>query len=36
MIGRIRPITPTWVRITVGTQDEMAAFQHAWQKVMKS
>ncbi len=35
MIGRIWPIMPTWVRITVGTQDEMAKFQSAFQKVMK-
>jgi histidinol-phosphate/aromatic aminotransferase/cobyric acid decarboxylase-like protein len=27
---------PTWVRITVGTQDEMGKFQTAFQKVMKS
>lgn len=36
MIGRIWPIMPTWVRITVGTQEEMAKFQSAFQKVMKS
>ena len=36
MVGRIWPIMPTWVRITVGTQDEMAKFQSAFQKVMKS
>lgn len=35
MIGRIWPIMPTWVRITVGTQEEMAKFQSAFQKVMK-
>ena len=35
MIGRIWPIMPTWVRITVGTQDEMTKFQSAFQKVMK-
>jgi histidinol-phosphate aminotransferase len=35
LIGRIWPIMPTWVRITVGTQDEMAKFQSAFQKVMK-
>jgi len=27
---------PTWVRITVGTQDEMSKFQSAFQKVMKT
>ncbi len=36
MVGRIWPIMPTWVRITVGTQDEMAKFQSAFQKVMKA
>ncbi|HEX6823745.1 MAG TPA: pyridoxal phosphate-dependent aminotransferase [Candidatus Sulfotelmatobacter sp.] len=35
MIGRIWPIMPTWVRVTVGTQEEMAKFQSAFQKVMK-
>src|SRR5579863_3096812 len=35
MIGRVWPIMPTWVRITVGTQDEMTKFQAAFQKVMK-
>src|SRR5271155_2845334 len=34
-IGRIWPIMPTSVRITVGTQDEMQQFQAALQKVMK-
>jgi histidinol-phosphate aminotransferase len=33
-IGRIWPIMPTWVRITVGTHDEMQQFQSALQKVM--
>jgi histidinol-phosphate aminotransferase len=33
-IGRIWPIMPTCVRITVGTHDEMALFQTAYQKVM--
>lgn len=33
-IGRIWPVMPTWVRITVGTQEEMQQFQTAWQKVM--
>jgi histidinol-phosphate aminotransferase len=36
LIGRIWPIMPTYVRITVGTQDEMAKFQSAFQKVMKA
>jgi histidinol-phosphate aminotransferase len=36
MIGRIWPIMPTWVRITVGTQLEMDRFQSAYQKVMKA
>jgi len=35
LIGRIWPIMPTCVRITVGTQDEMERFQSAFQKVMK-
>jgi len=35
-VGRIWPIMPTWVRVTVGTQDEMAKFQTAFQKVMRS
>lgn len=34
-IGRIWPIMPTCVRITVGTHDEMQQFQAALQKVMK-
>jgi histidinol-phosphate aminotransferase len=34
-IGRIWPILPTWVRITVGTHDEMQQFQAAYQKVMR-
>lgn len=35
MVGRVWPIMPTHVRITIGTQDEMAKFQTALQKVMK-
>ena len=35
-VGRIWPIMPTWVRITVGTKDEMAKFQSAFQKVMRA
>jgi histidinol-phosphate aminotransferase len=34
-IGRIWPVMPTWVRITVGTHQEMAQFQAAFQKVMR-
>jgi len=33
-IGRIWPVMPTCVRITVGTHDEMEQFQAAFQKVM--
>jgi histidinol-phosphate aminotransferase len=36
MIGRVWPAMPTWVRVTVGTQDEMAKFQSAFQKVMRA
>ena len=35
-IGRPWPVWPTHVRITVGTQPEMEAFQEAFQSVMKS
>ena len=35
-VGRIWPIMPTWVRITVGTPEEMSKFQSAFQKVMKA
>ncbi len=34
LIGRIWPIMPTYVRVTVGTQEEMHRFQNAFQKVM--
>jgi histidinol-phosphate aminotransferase len=34
-IGRIWPVMPTCVRITIGTRDEMAEFQTAFQKVMR-
>jgi histidinol-phosphate aminotransferase len=34
-IGRIWPVMPTHVRITVGTHDEMQQFQNAFQKVMR-
>jgi histidinol-phosphate aminotransferase len=33
-IGRIWPVMPTCVRITVGTHDEMAQFQAAFKRVM--
>jgi histidinol-phosphate aminotransferase len=36
LIGRVWPVMPTYVRITVGTQEEMEKFQAAFQKVMKS
>ncbi len=36
LIGRVWPVMPTYVRITVGTQAEMDRFQAAFQKVMKS
>ena len=35
-IGRIWPVWPTYARITIGTQDEMEAFQSAFQAVMKN
>jgi histidinol-phosphate aminotransferase len=34
-IGRIWPVLPTYVRITVGTQAEMERFRQAFQSVMK-
>ncbi|MGA8761481.1 MAG: pyridoxal phosphate-dependent aminotransferase [Candidatus Sulfotelmatobacter sp.] len=34
-IGRIWPVLPTYVRITVGTQAEMERFQDAFRKVMQ-
>lgn len=36
LVGRIWPVWPTYVRITVGTHDEMEKFQAALQKVMKA
>jgi histidinol-phosphate aminotransferase len=33
-VGRIWPVMPTHVRITVGTRDEMSLFQGAFQRVM--
>jgi histidinol-phosphate aminotransferase len=35
-IGRIWPVWPTQVRITVGTHDEMLAFRRAFKEVMAS
>jgi histidinol-phosphate aminotransferase len=34
-VGRIWPVMPTYVRITVGTREEMQQFQAALQKVMR-
>ena len=33
-IGRVWPVMPTWVRITVGTSDDMQKFQTAFKQVM--
>ena len=33
-VGRVWPLLPTYVRITVGTHEEMLRFQEAFQKVM--
>ncbi len=35
-IGRVWPIMPTWVRITVGTKPEMETFQTAFKEVMSA
>jgi histidinol-phosphate aminotransferase len=35
-VGRTWPIKPTWIRVTVGTREDMAKFQTAFQKVMRS
>ena len=35
-IGRVWPIMPTWVRVTVGTKPEMEKFQAAFKQVMDS
>jgi histidinol-phosphate aminotransferase len=35
-IGRVWPIWPTYVRITVGTPAEMAKFQTAFEQVMST
>jgi histidinol-phosphate aminotransferase len=34
VIGRSWPAMPNYSRVTIGTGDEMLAFQQAWQKVM--
>ena len=31
-IGRVWPVWPEWVRVTVGTKDEMAKFKTACKK----
>ena len=36
MIGRVWPVMPNHVRVTVGTQEDMERFQAAFQKVMTS
>ena len=36
LIGRVWPVMPTCVRITVGTQEEMERFQVALQSVMRN
>lgn len=35
IVGRVWPVMPTYSRITVGTREEMAQFEAAFQKVMK-
>ncbi len=35
-IGRVWPIMPTWVRVTVGTKPEMETFQTAFKEVMSA
>jgi histidinol-phosphate aminotransferase len=35
-IGRVWPILPTWVRITVGTKEEMLKFRAAFKQAMES
>jgi histidinol-phosphate aminotransferase len=35
VIGRVWPAMPSYSRVTIGTGDEMALFQQAWEKVMK-
>jgi len=35
-IGRVWPVWPTYVRVTVGTRSEMDKFQTAWKEVMSA
>jgi histidinol-phosphate aminotransferase len=35
-IGRVWPVWPTYVRVTVGTRSEMEKFQAAWKEVMSA
>jgi len=35
-IGRVWPVMPTWVRVTVGTKPEMDTFQVAFKEVMNA
>jgi histidinol-phosphate aminotransferase len=32
-IGRVWPVWPEWVRVTVGTKEEMGKFKEAFDKV---
>jgi histidinol-phosphate aminotransferase len=32
-IGRVWPVWPEWVRVTIGTKDEMTKFKEAFTKV---
>jgi histidinol-phosphate aminotransferase len=36
LVGRVWPVMPSYVRVTVGTQEEMERFQAAFQKLMKA
>lgn len=33
-IGRVWPVMPSWVRVTVGTRSDMQAFREAWKQVL--
>jgi histidinol-phosphate/aromatic aminotransferase/cobyric acid decarboxylase-like protein len=35
-IGRVWPSWPTYVRVTVGTREDMARFKDAWLRVMSA
>jgi histidinol-phosphate aminotransferase len=35
-IGRVWPLWPTYVRITVGTRSDMERFKTTWKEVMSS